>query len=158
MKENRTTVLLALIVSITIIAVWLIYSSRSAARQSQTNSSDISQSSNSSYGTRERSEENVTISVTPQTLAVNTRPSFYVEFETHSVELDFDVPAISLLIDDQGNSLGNPKWEGSPPGGHHRKGTLSFTDKLSDSAKNITLTFKDIATVPARIFTWEVKR
>ena len=158
MKENRTTVALALIVSITIITVWLIYSSKRASQQYQANSLETSQLTGLGYGTRERSEENVTVSVTPQTLTGNAKPSFYIEFETHSVELDFDVSAITTLVDDRENSFGQATWEGSPPGGHHRKGTLSFANNLSKSTKNVTLTFKDISNVPARIFTWKVKQ
>jgi len=158
MKENATTVALALIGSITIIAVWLIYSSRNASQQSQANPLKTYQTTSSSYETKERSEENVTISVTPQTLTENAEPSFYIEFETHSVELDFDVSAITTLVDDRENSFGQATWEGSPPGGHHRKGTLSFANNLSKSTKNVTLTFKDISNVPARIFTWKVKQ
>lgn len=159
MNENRTTVFLALIVSITIIAVWLIYSSRNATRLSEKTNSSTSQTSNPSlYTTKERSEGNVTVSVTPQALTINTTPSFYVEFETHSVELDFDVPQVATLVDDQNNSLGQAIWEGSPSGGHHRKGTLSFTNNLLPSTENVTLTFSDIADIPARIFTWEVRK
>lgn len=158
MNENRTTVLLALIVSITIITIWLIYSSRNASRQSQTNLSETSKSSSSSYETKERSEGNVTVSVTPQTLKENNKPLFYVEFETHSVELDFDASAITVLVDDRRNSFGQPAWEGSPPGGHHRKGALSFARDLSNTTKSVTLTFTNIANIPARTFIWEVRR
>lgn len=159
MNENRTTVVLALIVSITIITVWLIYSSQNASRNiEQANLSKISQSPSSSYETKERSENNVTVSITPQALTINTTPSFYVEFETHSVELDFDVPEVTLLVDDQKNSFGQAIWEGAPPGGHHRKGTLSFASNLQKSTKSVTLTFSNIGDVPTRTFIWEVKK
>ena len=115
-----------------------------------------------SFETKENSAGNVTISVTPLRLTSGFPASFDVVFETHSVELTFDIEQIAKLSDETGATY-VPHWEGSPPGGHHRSGTLRFTPDLSAQAglkkeTAITLTMKDIADVPSRTFSWEVKK
>ena len=95
----------------------------------------------------------VTVSVTPTTLKSGFPASFEIAFETHSVDLAFDVEQIASLQDETGTVYA-PHWDGSPPGGHHRKGTLRFTPDLS-SPKTITILLKDIADIPTRTFTWE---
>ena len=59
-------------------------------------------------------------------------------------------------LTDESGTVYTPHWDGSPPGGHHRSGTLRFTPDLPDTGV-ITLTLKDVAGVVERTFTWEVK-
>ena len=106
---------------------------------------------------QESSEANVSVTVTPRVLFTNEKPVFDIAFETHSVDLAFDVTAIAILKDQNGNDLGDPKWDGSPPGGHHRSGSLSFSKPLPQTTQQVLLTLKDIAGVVKRTFTWEVK-
>lgn len=110
----------------------------------------------SSSAIKQNNDGNVEIAVTPQEIIVGKPVIFTVSLNTHSVPLDFDLPAISTLTDDQGNVLGPATWEGTPPGGHHREGTLTFSTALPKQTKTIALTLTDIAGVAARTFTWEV--
>ncbi len=109
-----------------------------------------------SYETKEHTGGNVTVIATPITLSPGKPAQFDIAFETHSVDLNFDVVQHASLTDDKNSSLGTGVWDGSPPGGHHRKGTLSFFTPLSAETKTVTLTFTNIADVPTRSLTWEV--
>lgn len=124
----------------------------SSSQLKNTNTSSIQ----SSYETKENEGGNVTVSITPLFLKPGLPASFDMAFETHSVDLLFDVVSIATLTDNT-ETLYTPLWDGSPPGGHHRKGTLRFIPDLS-TATTLTLTFRDIAGIPARTFSWEVKQ
>ena len=52
---------------------------------------------------------------------------FEINLDTHTGSLDQDLVAIVRLVDDKGNEYRSVKWEGAPPGGHHREGTLKFS-------------------------------
>lgn len=80
---------------------------------------------------------------------------FELEFETHSVDLDFDVSKQSYLVDDKGNSLTGGIWNGSPAGGHHREGILTFNSVLSET-KFVELIVKDVSGVSERKFKWNL--
>lgn len=97
------------------------------------------------------------IAITPKMLVIGKPATFDMSFNTHSVPLEFEVPAISTLTDDQGNVLGPATWEGAPPGGHHRNGTLTFSSPLPKETKRITLTLTDISGITKRTFDWEVR-
>lgn len=108
-----------------------------------------------SHETKEQSDGNVTVTVTPQELVAGKPTTFQIVFDTHSVDLDFAVANVAELRDEKGNTYGPPTWSGDPPGGHHRKGTLSFPKPMAQSS-NITLTLKDIAEVKERMFVWKL--
>lgn len=101
-------------------------------------------------------QANVTVVVKPVQLSSSAPAVFTVNFETHSVNLDFDVTKIATLTDDKGNTYKNPTWQGSPAGGHHRNGQLIF-DTLSQNITSVTLTFKNVAGISARTFTWNIE-
>lgn len=104
------------------------------------------------FETKENSGGNVTVSVTPMTLKPGFPASLDIAFETHSVDLAFDVEKIAVMTDAAGKTY-IPHWQGSPPGGHHRKGTLVFTPDIPKST-TVTLVFRNIAGIPSRTFTW----
>lgn len=110
----------------------------------------------SAYETKEQSGGNVTVSVTPRNLTSKMLPQFDVTFDTHSVNLDFDVTASATLTDAQGNTLGQSTWDGTAPPSHHRSGTLTFSQPLKPNIQSLTLTLTDIARIPKREFTWKV--
>lgn len=105
---------------------------------------------------QENSGGNVTVTVTPVTLKQGLPPSFDVAFETHSVDLTFDVEKVASLTDGT-RTVYAPHWDGTPAGGHHRSGTLRFTPDMTES-RSVTLTLKDITDIPMRTFTWEVNQ
>jgi hypothetical protein len=100
------------------------------------------------------SESFVSIEVKPNDFSLDKTVRFDVSINTHQGSLDFDLTKISYLEDDKGNIYQPLSWEGSPPGGHHRSGTLSFP-RLSEKTKFIKLTIKNVYNVPERIFKWE---
>lgn len=107
------------------------------------------------FTSQENESGNVTVTVKPKTLKVGERPVFELEFETHSVDLDFDVAKQSSLVDDKGKKIAGAVWDGSPPGGHHRSGTLSFNNSLTQT-NYVELIIKNIAGVLERKFRWEL--
>ncbi len=104
---------------------------------------------------QEKSGGEIDVTITPEVLIVGQSPRFKLEFNTHSVELDFDVSKVGELSDESGKINKESIWEGSPSGGHHRSGTLTFPAPLSET-KTITLTIRDIAGVSRREFTWQL--
>ena len=68
----------------------------------------------------------------------DTGAVFDVAFETHTVDLDLDVVA-SASLEVDGRPWTNPTWDGSPQGGHHREGRLSF-DPSGSAAGDVVLT------------------
>lgn len=70
----------------------------------------------------------VTYKVTPKTLTSSSQTwDFNVSLDTHTGSLDQDLVSIISLIDDKGNEYNAIRWEGDPPGGHHREGILKFS-------------------------------
>jgi hypothetical protein len=102
------------------------------------------------------SENAVSVAVTPLNLATNGNTlDFEVAFNTHSVDLDFDPSTISIIRDDEGREYPAIAWEGSGPGGHHRRGVLRF--KIPDlNTDFIEIVIHDVAGVPERIFHWDL--
>lgn len=98
---------------------------------------------------------NVTVTVKPIILKAGGKPIFEVEFNTHSVDLSFDIEKLSFLTDDKGKTFNQSVWSGSPPGGHHRSGTLTFIEILPE-AKYVELTITNVAGISVRKFRWEL--
>lgn len=109
----------------------------------------------SNLPTKTNDENSVTIEVKPIDLSVGKPAKFDVAITTHQGSLDFDLTKISFLEDDKGNLYQAVSWEGSPPGGHHRSGTLSFP-KFKEKTKFIKLTIKKVNNVPERVFEWNL--
>jgi hypothetical protein len=97
----------------------------------------------------------VTVKVTPKELAADAREwQFEIVFDTHSVALNHDVVKSAVLLDATGAKHAPVGWVGDPPGGHHRKGVLSF--KPLAAPDEITLQIRDVG-VPERVFRWSLK-
>ena len=98
--------------------------------------------------------------VTPLNLtAPNATLDFDVSMNTHSIDLGWDLAALSTLRTDAGVEVAGQTW---PVGsGHHYDGTLSFPATtadgraLLDGAATLTLTIRD-TDVAERVFTWEL--
>ncbi len=98
----------------------------------------------------------VSVIVQPLSLGDSGTWDFAVTLQTHSVDLGMDVLALIVLLDPSGSEMKPTKWDGDPPGGHHRTGTLSFAG-LSPTPESVTILAKDIAEVPVREFRWSNK-
>jgi hypothetical protein len=109
------------------------------------------------YEMRSNRENRVRVDVKPVQLAPGQPARFEVRMNTHSEALGEDMVAVSTLKDNEGREYHATAWQGSAPGGHHRKGVLEFPD-LEDNTASITLIIKGIANVPERIFEWPVER
>jgi hypothetical protein len=97
----------------------------------------------------------VTVSVTPKDVAADAqRWQFEVVFDTHTVDLNHDVVKSAELIDAAGGRHAPLAWDGDPPGGHHRKGVLSF--KPLGSVDEVRLQIREVG-MPERVFRWSLK-
>ena len=83
--------------------------------------------------------------------------AFQVTMDTHSVDLDqYDLGKLAVLRDDTGKEYAPAAWL-SPPGGHHREGTLKFPvpESLTQGkARSIQLVIRDVAGVGERVLQW----
>lgn len=143
---SSRTIILSAIAAFTILAVWTIASGKRAT---------VPAEAPSPVETKEQAGGNVTVTITPQELTQGKPIVFQIVFDTHSVDLDFDVSQIAELRDEKGSTYGAPVWSGDPPGGHHRKGTLTFPKSI-EKASNVTLTLKDISGIKERTFEWKL--
>jgi len=84
---------------------------------------------------------------------------FDVAMNTHSVDLDqYNLGELAVLRDDMGNEYHPVSWD-SAPGGHHRRGTLTFPipDSLSQGkAKYVEILIRDVAGIKERVLKWEL--
>ncbi|OGD24293.1 hypothetical protein A2Z10_02720 [Candidatus Azambacteria bacterium RBG_16_47_10] len=101
-------------------------------------------------------EGSVTITVLPRIAEGADRWEFAITLDTHSVELSQDIAAISVLRDDTAGTYAPLVWEGNPPGGHHREGTLVFAP-ITPLPQTITLDIRDGADEKARTFRWALR-
>ncbi len=101
-----------------------------------------------------KDENGVTVIVTPKLSAESWK--FEIAFDTHSVELDDDIAAVTTLVDDQGVEYRPLAWEGAGPGGHHREGVLIF-DPLVSQSRAFTIIIKNVGGVSERSFSWNIK-
>lgn len=98
------------------------------------------------------SQATIQVDVTPQISASQT--AFSIQLTTHSGSMDFSVEQIASLSDSTGKTYFPIQWDGSPPGGHHRSGTLLF-GPVSPGAQTITLSLKGIGGID-RVFSWNL--
>ena len=84
---------------------------------------------------------------------------FGITMDTHAVDLDqYDLAKLTVLRDDGGKEYSPVSWR-SPPGGHHREGTLTFPlpDSLQQGqTKYVRMVIKGIAGVNERILQWDL--
>jgi hypothetical protein len=105
--------------------------------------------------TQKDKQNKVTVKVQPQEFRFNEPVRFKVTFDTHSADLGFKLTEIAALVDDTGNVMKPLNWDGSPPGGHHRSGTLTFPG-INSNATSLKLIFENVAGVPQRTFIWSL--
>ena len=101
-------------------------------------------------------ENRVRVDVVPVQLEFGKSVKFEIRMNTHSGDLSQDLVSVSTLKDDSGREYRPAEWQGSPPGGHHRKGVLEFP-ALNENTKSLTLVIRGVANVPERIFKWNLE-
>lgn len=105
--------------------------------------------------TQTSSQSSVTVKVTPRNLAAGSW-EFDVVFDTHSQELTDDLGKTAVLVSDGRTTHSPVKWQGDPPGGHHRKGVLEFKP-VSPTPESIELQIKRNGETAPRLFRWKLK-
>lgn len=111
---------------------------------------------NDAWFTRQTSSAGqVTVQVMPA--LVDGDLVFTIVLDTHSVDLDrLDLTQLAALRIDGGAAMKPATWN-APAGGHHLRGTLTFTVPESSSLTNarvIELIIRDVGGVPERSFRW----
>lgn len=102
------------------------------------------------FSTKTNSEGNVSVMVTP---IDQSDWSFEITLNTHSVDINEDLAQVSILTDENGNEYKPIEWRGDPPGGHHRKGVLSFGE-ITPRPQSITLFISQVGGIDERKFEW----
>ena len=109
------------------------------------------------FAARSSDAAGVRVVVTPRELTPGaTTWEFDVVLDTHVKPLADDIAAASVLVDGGGNRVTPVAWQGDPPGGHHRKGTLKFPAP-GDMPKTFELQLAGVGGVGLRSFRWEMK-
>jgi len=101
------------------------------------------------------SENSVSIDAKPIDFTYNKPVTIAMALNTHHGSLDYDLSKISVLVCDQGKTFKPIRWEGSAPGGHHRRGELVFPE-IDHKVSHLKLVVKDIYNVPERVFDWNI--
>ena len=106
---------------------------------------------------QQSSANGVTVAVTPGNLAPGAKTwEFAIVLNTHSQDLSDDLAKSAVLVDDKGNVHNALAWEGAPPGGHHRKGVLTF-EAITPRPQAVGLRIARPGESAARTFRWEMK-
>jgi len=107
-------------------------------------------------GAQKSSDLGVTVAVTPQSLSEDAKSwDFKVVLDTHSQNLSDDLLRTTFLL--AGNERLTPvAWEGAPPGGHHREGTLRFTP-VKPLPQSIELQMQRPGETAPRTFRWNLR-
>lgn len=102
-------------------------------------------------------EGGVTVKVTPGKLAPAVATwDFEIVFDTHTAALTGDPAQFAVLVDAQGRTHAPLRWDGDPPGGHHRKGVLRFRAPDGPGGR-FELRLNDVGGVATRSFRWDVR-
>lgn len=99
----------------------------------------------------------VKVVVTPTALGPGVAVwEFKVVMDTHSEPLDDNLTEAAVLIDEAGSRYSPATWQGDPPGGHHRSGTLRFPAP-AEMPKAVELQIEGVGGIDTRSFRWELK-
>ncbi len=157
MKNDVTTVLLFIVGAVGIILFFVFGSDRATPAQN-TPAEPISQkTAGPEYESKVDSQGIVSVTVTPLQLSADAPEwKFDVVLDTHSGSLDEDMLASAILIDGTGKQYRPIRWDGAPPGGHHREGVLVFS-ALKPTPRTVEIKIKDISDILQRSFKWNLK-
>ena len=106
---------------------------------------------------RTSNENGVLVVVIPKHVGPNDRIwEFDASMDTHVRPLNEDIAKNSSLVDSSGQHFKALKWEGTGPGGHHRKGTLQFL-RPDPLPATVTLEIEGLGGSAKRSFSWNLK-
>lgn len=98
-------------------------------------------------------QDGVKITVEPRGFPRAKAWDFAITLETHTRRLDDDLVSGATLLAD-GKPYRPLRWEGSPPGGHHRKGVLSF-GVVIPPPQAVELQIRRPGEAGPRVFRWQ---
>lgn len=101
-------------------------------------------------------QREIKVTVTPRGLTYKAATwDFEVVLETHTQPLNDDLARVAVLIAD-GTQYLPLRWQGAPPGGHHRKGLLRFKAIVPRPA-SVELQIRLAGDPAPRSFRWLLK-
>ena len=116
----------------------------------------VSKAAELGYAPQVSNERQIKITATLQNIPKGAKTwDFEVSLETHTHALSDGLENSSVLIAD-GKQYQPLSWEGSPPGGHHRKGTLHFK-AIDPKPTSAELQIRLIGDPSPRSFKWVLK-
>lgn len=136
--------------------MFVFYQNRPAKQGISPAAEQTGQQTNARQNWESKTDNQAEVSVTVTPIDVSAQSiewKFNVVISTHSVELDHDMVKIGVLIDEQGKEYKALRWEGTPPGGHHREGVLVF-EQIKSNPKLVELKISGIGNV-VRSFSWQ---
>lgn len=108
------------------------------------------------YAPQVSNEREIKVTATLQTTQSEAKTwDFEVALETHTRDLNDDLAKSSVLVAD-GKQYMPVGWEGSPPGGHHRKGRLRFK-AIAPQPVSVELQIHLAGDTSPRSFKWLLK-
>lgn len=108
------------------------------------------------YAPQVSNEREIKVTATLQKIPGGAKTwDFEVALETHTKTLNDDLAQSSMLIAD-GKQYLPLGWDGAPPGGHHRKGKLSFK-ALTPAPATVELQIRLASDPSPRSFKWLLK-
>lgn len=132
------------------IAVLVFMRGENRARIEPAQSPQLPATSVRALETQTNDEGPVTVTITPR---ISSEIAFEIILDTHSGELNADLTQVATLTDENGKTYKPARWEGDPPGGHHRTGILSF-DPIAPIPKTLRLVVQQIGGIAEREFLW----
>lgn len=99
-------------------------------------------------------QKGVSFQITPIDFSNGRLIAFEVSINTHEGDLDFDLLDVSFLETSEGEKISASSWDGSPSGGHHRSGILTFQN--FGETEFLNLIIQDVYEVHERIFLWDI--
>ncbi len=153
--SNRNKILLGVLIAIIGFVTFQRFSSQKSEIANKKTEINTSPNANNRRASQENEGGDVMVTAQPEVLQIGQKPKFKLEFNTHSIDLSFDIGKQSYLLDDKGNRFEGAVWSGSPSGGHHRSGELTFLENLQKT-NSVVLVLENISGVKERRFMWKL--
>lgn len=116
----------------------------------------VSDAAEMGYAPQTNNERDIKVTATLQSTS-NTVQTWDIEvtLEIHTKNMNDDLTKSSVLVAD-GKQYLPLRWEGAPPGGHHRKGKLRFK-AITPQPRSVELQIRLADDASPRSFKWLLK-